>query len=88
MHIISLFDAKTHFSRIVQDLTSGREQEVVISRHGKPMVKVTAIRPKAISRRIGLAKGKFVVPDNFDSANPEIAQLFAAEGKGSYAPSP
>lgn len=86
MRTISLFDAKTHLSRVVGELVSGAENEVIISRHGKPMVKVTAIRPKDVSRRIGIAKGKFVVPDNFDEANPAIEQLFAAEGGVRYAP--
>lgn len=88
MQTISLFDAKTHLSRIVEDLTRGTEQEVVISRHGKPMVRVVAIHPKDASRRIGLKKGQFVVPDDIDSANPEVARLFAAEGKATYAPAP
>ncbi len=88
MHTVSLFDAKTHLSRIIEELTSGIEQEVVISRHGKPMVRVVAIRPKAVSNRIGLAKGKFVTPDDLDAANPDIAKLFAAEGKAPYATAP
>jgi len=88
MHTISLFEAKTHLSRVVEELVSGSEEEVIISRHGKPMVRVTAIQPKNISRRIGLAKGKFVVPDDFDAMNPQIEQLFAAEGGTSYASAP
>ncbi len=88
MHTVSLFDAKTHLSRIVEELTSGVEQEIVISRHGKPMVRVVAIRPKDASNRIGLAKGNFVVPDDLDAVNPEIAKLFAAEGKAAHATAP
>ena len=87
MHTVSIFDAKTHLSRIVEELVTGVEQEVIISRHGKPMVRVVAIHPaKDVSRRVGLAKGQFVVPDDIDMANPIIAKLFAAEGKAPYAP--
>ena len=86
MQAVSLFDAKTHLSRIVEDLTSGAEQEVVISRHGKPMVRVVAICPKEVSRRIGLAKRKFMAPADIDATNQDVAQLFAAEGKTRYAP--
>ncbi len=88
MHIVSLFSAKTHLSRIVEDLASGAEQEVIISRHGKPMVRVMAIKPNETSCRIGLAKGQFLVPDDLDTANPEIAKLFAAEGNTPYATAP
>lgn len=87
MHTVSLFDAKTHLSRIVDELVSGSEQEVVISRHGKPMVRVTAIQgTRDVSHRIGIARGRFVVPDDIDTANTEIAALFASEGRTPYAP--
>ena len=86
MHTVSLFDAKTHFSRIVEELTSGKEEEIVISRHGKPVVRMEAVRSRDVARRLGLAKGQFTIPDDIDAANPEIARLFAAEGKTSYAP--
>lgn len=32
----------------------------------------------AISRRVGVAKGEFVVPDSLDDENPSIAALFNA----------
>lgn len=32
----------------------------------------------AVARRIGVAKGEFVVPDSIDDANPKIAGLFNA----------
>jgi len=86
MHTVSLFNAKTHLSGIVEGLVSGAEEEVIISRHGKPVARVVAIRPKNAARRIGLAKGQFTAPDDLDAANPEIARLFAAEGKTPYAP--
>ena len=86
MNSISLFEPKTHLSRVVEELVSGAEKEVIISRHGKPMVRVTAISPKNVSLHIGLAKGKFIVPDSFDEVNPEIERLFAAEGGVHYAP--
>jgi len=77
MHIVSLFDAKAHLSRIVEDLLSGKENRVVIARRGKPVVLVTPAKDIDTSRRIGLAKGRFVVPDDIDTANPTIAALFA-----------
>jgi len=86
MHTVSLFDAKTHLSKLIGELVSGHESEIVISRHGKPVVRMEAVRPKEVARRIGVAKGRFTVPDDIDAANPEIARLFAAEGKTPYAP--
>ena len=31
---------------------------------------------KTASKRIGTAEGKFVVPDDFDACNDEIAEMF------------
>ncbi len=44
-----------------------------------PSVPSTAAK----SRRIGIAKGQFVVPDSIDGSNPEIATLFNAVDKRS-----
>jgi antitoxin (DNA-binding transcriptional repressor) of toxin-antitoxin stability system len=79
MQTVSLFSAKTHLSRIVEDLLSGREDRVVISRRGKPAVLVTSATHVDTSRRIGIAKGRFEVPDNIDSCNPHIASLFGED---------
>jgi hypothetical protein len=32
------------------------------------------------NRRIGIAKGKFTVPDDFDDCNDEIAEMFGVNG--------
>ncbi|MBA4386722.1 MAG: prevent-host-death protein [Verrucomicrobia bacterium] len=76
MHTVSLFEAKTHLSRIVEEILSGKENHVVISRRGKPVVQLTAVRKTDSSKRIGLAHGRFKVPDNIDGANKVIASLF------------
>ena len=34
-----------------------------------------------VSRRVGVAKGEFVVPDSIDAANPKIAALLNAADK-------
>jgi antitoxin (DNA-binding transcriptional repressor) of toxin-antitoxin stability system len=80
MHTTSLFDAKTHLSRIVEELVSGREDKVIISRHGKAMVQVTALQKLDATSRIGLARGRFTVPDDIDGSNPAIAAMFGAGG--------
>ena len=76
MHTVSLFEAKTHLSRIVEELLSGKEDRVVISRRGKPAVCITPLRSLEVSKRIGLARGRFEVADDIDAANPAIATLF------------
>ncbi len=76
MHTVSLFEAKTHLSSIVESLLCGKESEVVISRRGKPVARLTPLEQSDISARIGVAKGRFTVPDDIDSSNEEITRQF------------
>ena len=48
----------------------------VYARAGKPVVKITYIEPVDVSKRIGIAKGKFEMPEDFDDCNEEIARMF------------
>ena len=79
MHTLSLFDAKTHLSRIVEELLQGREDSVVVSRRGKPVVKIVPIKKEDAANRIGVARGKFDVPDDINALNPAIAELFSGK---------
>lgn len=79
MHTVSLFDAKTHLSRIIEELVLGREDSVVVSRRGKPVVKILPIKQEDVSKRIGVARGRFDVPDDIDLLNPLISDLFSAK---------
>lgn len=76
MQTISLFDAKTHLSKVVAGLMDGSENEVRILRHGKPVARLVPIKSTDTSRRIGCAKGKFRVPGNIDRSNPKVLKLF------------
>ncbi|MFA5081773.1 MAG: type II toxin-antitoxin system prevent-host-death family antitoxin [Hydrogenophilaceae bacterium] len=78
MQTVSLFDAKTHLSRLIDQIASGTEEEIVISRNGKPVARVLPIRAD-VSRRIGLACGEFEVPDDIDRHNAEVAALFQGQ---------
>ena len=52
---MSLYEAKTNFSKVVQDLLDGKEEVVVVSKNGKPAVQITLVSQKN-SKRIGIAK--------------------------------
>ena len=77
MQTVNLFQAKTHLSKLIDQIVSGEESEFVISRNGKPVARVLPIAQKIdVSRRIGIAQGEFSVPENIDGANQEIVDLF------------
>lgn len=37
------------------------------------------VQEKTTSKRIGIAEGKFIVPDDFDACNDEIAEMFGVK---------
>ena len=74
---MNVLEAKTNFSKIIALLERKEEKEVIVARAGKPVVKITLYEePDDISKRIGVAAGKFVVPDDFDEPDDEIARMF------------
>ena len=75
MQTVSLFDAKTHLSRLIEQVISGAEDEIVISRNGRPVARLVPMQPH-VSQRVGLARGEFEVPDDIDQHNAEVAALF------------
>jgi antitoxin (DNA-binding transcriptional repressor) of toxin-antitoxin stability system len=81
MTTINMLDAKTNLSKLVEAIESGAETEIIIARNGKPAARLTALAPKKRTVKLGLAEGKFVVPDDFDADNEEIARLFFGEAE-------
>lgn len=73
MKSVNIHEAKTHLSRLVE--AAARGEGFIIAKSGKPMVKVVALETapaKDTSRRIGFAKGKFVLPENFEEIDREL----------------
>ena len=66
--IINIHDAKTHLSRIVDDVAAGAE--VVIAKAGKPMARLVPLEPKVRQKKLGLLKGRIKVPDDFNAPLP------------------
>ncbi len=83
MTAVNMHDAKTNLSKLVEALVSGAEKEITISRNGKPAVKMTAIEPSREPRKLGLAKGRFVLVDDFDRDDALIQRMFE-EGADPY----
>lgn len=77
MSTVSLFDAKTHLSGLIEQIVSGAETEITIARHGRPVARLVPIPKADTAKRIGIAEGLFDVPDNIDAHNDEIARLMA-----------
>jgi len=79
MQTVNMLQAKSSLSRLVEAIEQGHEREIVIARNGRPAAKLVPIDTAPSGKRIGVAKGLFVVPDSIDAHNDEVAQLFMGE---------
>jgi antitoxin (DNA-binding transcriptional repressor) of toxin-antitoxin stability system len=78
MNTVNILEAKTHLSRLVEDIASGVQRDIIIARNGKPVARLVPLdaQPKL---RLGLAKGRYIVPDRIDDESEEMASLFEGE---------
>ncbi|WP_406148338.1 type II toxin-antitoxin system Phd/YefM family antitoxin [Streptomyces sp. NBC_01012] len=74
----NVHEAKTHFSRILQQVETG--EEVVISRAGEPVAKVVPLRPKVNRTDYGALRGQIHIPEDFDELPDDIAEAFGMRG--------
>lgn len=66
---VNIYDAKTRLSQLVDKAASG--EDVVVSRNGKPLVRITRLDERKRGIKFGVLKGRFTVPDNFDAPLPD-----------------
>lgn len=75
MRKVNVHEAKTHFSRLLDEVAAG--EELVIARAGKPVARLVPYRAK--KRRLGLFEGQGEILDGFDELPPEIAAAFEGQ---------
>ena len=68
MTSVSVFDAKAQFSALIARAEAG--EEIVISRHGRPAVKLVAVGA-AVERRPGVLAGEIWISPDFDEFSAE-----------------
>jgi len=78
---VSLYEAKTHLSELVEEAARGRE--IVIAKSGRPKARLVPLAPKDTRhlRKPGRGKGEGIwIADDFDAPlPPEILRLFTGE---------
>lgn len=79
MRIINIHEAKTHLSRLAEEVAAG--EEVIVAKAGKPVMKLTPLVSVQKPRKFGLLKGKIRMADDFGAPLPDEL-LDAFEGKG------
>ncbi|MCC7211657.1 MAG: type II toxin-antitoxin system Phd/YefM family antitoxin [Candidatus Brocadia sp.] len=66
---INIHEAKTHFSQILNRVSSG--EDVVIAKAGKPIARIVPIKGEGKKRKPGSAKGRVMIEDSFFEPLPD-----------------
>lgn len=78
METVNIYDAKTRLSQLVDKAAGG--EDVIVSRNGKPLVRITRLKEAKRQIRFGVLKGKIRIAKDFDAPLPEDV-LAAFEGR-------
>jgi prevent-host-death family protein len=65
---VGVHEAKTHLSRLLTRVAAG--EEVVITRSGRPVARLVPVE-RTGKRRLGMDRGRFVIPDDFNAPLPD-----------------
>lgn len=77
MDTVNIYDAKTRLSQLVDKAAGG--EDVVVSRNGKPLVRITQLIEPRRAVKFGLLKGRVKMAADFNAPLPPDV-LAAFEG--------
>jgi antitoxin (DNA-binding transcriptional repressor) of toxin-antitoxin stability system len=73
---VNMMEAKTELSKLVKMLETKEEEVIYLARNGTAIAQMTLIPEPLKKKRIGVAEGKFKVPDAFEAWDKEIEEMF------------
>lgn len=73
---VNMLEAKTDLSKLVKLLETKQEDVIYLVRNGTAVVQMTLIPKKPVGKRIGVAEGKFKVPDEFEAWDKEVEEKY------------
>lgn len=82
MIIVNIHKAKTHLSRLIEDVLSGKD--VIIAKAGTPLVKLEPYKKQNKKRIPGKYKGKVEISGDFDVLPEEIFNSFTGKSDESF----
>jgi prevent-host-death family protein len=66
---VNIYEAKTKLSQLVDKAAAG--EDVVVSRNGKPLARITRLEAPKRRIRFGVLKGKIRIARDFDAPLPD-----------------
>ena len=74
MKVINVQEAKTHLSRLIEEAVGG--EPILLAKHGKPLVKLSAYTPELENRPLGGFEGRIRISEDFDAEEARVEALF------------
>ncbi len=74
MKVVNVQAAKTHLSRLIEEVVGG--ESILLAKHGKPLVKLSAYTPGQECRYLGGFEGRIRISEDFDAEDPRVEALF------------
>jgi antitoxin (DNA-binding transcriptional repressor) of toxin-antitoxin stability system len=71
MRVVTIHQAKTNLSRLIQAAVAG--EEIVIARGKTPLVRLARVKRTMAKREFGFAKGKVRMAPDFDAPLGDFA---------------
>jgi antitoxin (DNA-binding transcriptional repressor) of toxin-antitoxin stability system len=82
MPTATIFEAKTNLSKLIQRALQGEDVQITTGRERKPIVRLIAIEPVPVNRRLGFLEGLGDVgPEFFDPLPDDELRLWNGEGE-------
>lgn len=69
VHTVSVHEAKTHLSRLIEQVLAG--EEVVVTRNQEPVVRLVREGPARKKPLLGAMKGQILIDDRFFEPLPD-----------------
>lgn len=74
MKTVTIHQAKTHLSRLLQEMEAG--EEIVIANRDRPVARLVPFREAEPRFRPGMFAGEIWIAEDFDTEDPELTALF------------
>ncbi len=72
MKSVNIHEAKTHLSRLLDEVSRG--EEITIAKAGKPIARLVPVTTSRPTRTPGFLRGKIRISDDFDAPLPDDVQ--------------
>jgi len=71
MTTVNVHQAKTHLSRLLEQVQAGRQ--VLIAKSGRPVARLVPLSDAPRPKKLGLLKGRLAVPARFGAVAGRVA---------------